>query len=304
MRRFKNVLTLYSHNVGDEVALDRAAVLAKTNGARLTVLHIVERLPFRSVAFWRPLSAAEQALRARFIAEREGHLERLVSPLRRDGIDVQTQVSSTRPVNAALQTLHEDRHDLVVMAGDAWQGYKAFAFGSTATQLVGKCPCPVWVMQPGASNRFRRILAVVDPELGDPSGNHLDVKILRMASALARAEGCRLDVMHVRDIDSPDVDTVHSGISKPSKERLLAQNLAEREALVSDLLERVDISDLDTTLELPRGDPACQIASFADSAPADLIVIGTLGRRGAGGIMRGETSRKRCWARSAVPSCR
>lgn len=290
MRRFKNILTLYSHDVGDEAALDRAAVLAKTNGARLTVLHVVERLPRQTMTFWRPLSAAERALRARFIAEREGHLERLVSPLRREGLDVHTQVSSGKLVNAVLQTVLENQHDLVVMAGDAWPDLKAFAFGSTAAQLAGKCPCPVWVMQPGASDRFRRILAVVDPEPGRPSGDHLDIKILQMAGALARTEGCRLDVMHVWDIAGPDVDTVHSGISKETKARLLAQNLAEREALVRDLLERVDLSDLDPTLELPRGDPADLIAAFAERAAVDLIVIGTLGRRGAGGILRGDVA--------------
>ncbi len=290
MQRFKNILMLYNQSVGDEAALDRATALAKRNGARLTVLEVIERLPSLAAAPFGSSVSEQRDLQGRYFDERRALLERLVDPLRRDGVQVDVAVAQDKVFLAIVRAVLRDGFDLVVMTADSLRGLRSITFGSNSMHVMRKCPCPVWVMKPKAERRFHRILAAVDPGPADAPLNPLDVKILEMASSLARMEGCRLDIVNAWDYVGADLDTSRSEIDDTIRERLHTVNTSAREAAIKRLLGKVDLEDLSYELHLPRGNPSLLIPQLVAEHAVDLIVMGTATRGGIAGFLIGTTA--------------
>ena len=207
MRRFKNILVLYDRRVGDEAAWPVPWPLAKSNGAQLTVAEAITKLPSDVLALIgpRPMSEAEH----RRLSSRSGRLISSAWSLRSATMgcrSIPRFCSGARSLEVIRAVLRES-FDLGRQTADIWKGLHQIAFGSTSMHLMRKCPCPVWVMQPNAGRRFRRILAAVDPDLGDGPPGALDLKIMQLASSLARMEACHLDIVHAWDFSGADLDT-------------------------------------------------------------------------------------------------
>ena len=168
MKRFRNILILYARRIGDEAALERATALARSNGARLTVVETLDA------------DSAQQ-----MVTEREAHLSRLAASIRADGVDVHTRVLRGRDFLAIVRAVQNDGYDLVIMTADSVQGIRTLTFGTTSMHLMRKCPCPVWVMNPQAGGHFSRAseLSVSIP-MGHPA---LSTSRLRRWPARSRA---------------------------------------------------------------------------------------------------------------------
>ena len=290
MKRFKNILLLYNGEVGTETTLSRAQSLAKNNDARLTLVEVIQRMPGDVMALLGPLPRGERDVQDRYIAERQAHLERLAISMRRDGATVDVRVLRGTPFLEVIRAVLRDGHDLVVMTADSWQGLRKFTFGSTSMHLMRKCPCPVWVMKPKAVRRFHRILAAVDPGLSDGPPPALDVKILEMASSLARMEDCSLDIVNAWEFSGGELDTSRSEITEEVKQSLLAKNETARRESLQRLIEGVDLSGLTVDIHVPRGKPNLLIPEIVSGQKIDLIVMGTATRTGIAGFLIGTTA--------------
>ena len=290
MKRFKNILALYDHKVGDEAALQRAVSLAKMNGAQLTVCQAIEKLPKETVAMFRPLLANEVELQTQYIAERKAHLERLVATIRYDGVAVDVSVLTGKPFLQVIRAVLRGQHDLVVMTADVFRGLRDMTFGSTSMHLMRKCPCPVWVMQPGAGVSLQRIVAAVDPDTAAESPDSLSLKILQLASSLARLEQCDLDIVHVWDFLGADLDSSLGELSERTQTPLCEKNRSAHQLRMNSLLANVDMSDVKFSVHLPKGDPAHTIPEFVQEHQVDHLVMGTVGRTGIAGFFIGDTA--------------
>ncbi|MEQ9447955.1 MAG: universal stress protein, partial [Rhodospirillaceae bacterium] len=142
--------------------------------------------------------------------------------------------------------------------------------------LMRKCPCPVWVLKPGAEPRFRRILAAVDPKEFDEDANKLNHKIVQLASSLAQNEGAALHVVHAWSVVGKDAESLQSELTEQSRQRILDKHLAvahgRTERLVAPYADRVG----DLKYHIRRGEPWEVISHTERSVGADLIVMGTI----------------------------
>ena len=290
MKRFKNILTLYDRTAGAETALGRAAALATANRARLTVLEVIEKMPKDVMSLLSFQVGNGAGVERDFLAERRSDLERLTGSIRHNGLEVETSVLRGRPFLEVIRAVIRDRYDLVIMTTDHWGGVRSAPFGSTSMHLMRKCPCPVWVMQSGAGRRFERVLAAVDPDPAEESPRSLDLKIMQLASSLARTEGCHLDVLHAWDFSGPDLDTSRSEISEEIMAKLVERNRTAHQAAIGRLLDATDLADVTYDVHLPKGDPAGAIPAWVRAQHIDLIVMGTVARTGIAGFFIGETA--------------
>ena len=141
-------------------------MLAKANEARLTVVDLAEegRYSFNS------------------LKERERRLQRLVPAIRTDSVDdVSAKVLVGTPFLEIIKQVLRHGHDLVIAGAEGGSVVKSVFFGSTVTHLIRKCPCPVWIVKPGQTVPYGRMLAAIDPELDDPTNGGLNVKIMDLA---------------------------------------------------------------------------------------------------------------------------
>ena len=131
-----------------------------------------------------------------------------------------------------------NQHDLVMMTAEGKGGVKDLFFGSTSMHLMRKCPCPVWVMKPEQRRRYARILAAVDPVPSDEEHNSLNVKIMQLATSLARVEGSELHVIHAWTPVTEGIRSLANRLHPGDSEKILRESQQAHEKWFVELLEK------------------------------------------------------------------
>lgn len=122
--------------------------------------------------------------------------------------------------------------------------------------------CPVLIVHPTAELRRKTILAAVNMQTENPRYAELNAKILQMSRLMAQSYGA----------DKHIVNAYEDSMEFPDRAKLLRDTDAKQE-----------------NLHVQQGNPATIIATVADDIDADVVVIGTLSRRGILAAMRGNT---------------
>lgn len=286
MQRFAHILFYASADSRLDPAFDRAVGLAKRNGARLTLVDVLdpvpgvmgELLPGWSVA--RLSGAIRDARRA--------ELEDLAEQARGQGVAVEVSVVFGKSVVALTHQVMREGHDLLIKGAPAGA---AEGLVSTDMNLMRKCPVPIWVIKGDFGTPPRRILAAVDPDPEEPDVDPLNGKILELASALAEWEGAELHLVHAWQV-------VGEAILRGSRARLSDQEVDALERGIEDshrfrlkaLMGDYGLDGVPGVGHVRKGDPAEVILAAAEEYQADVIVMGTQGRRGLAGFFIGNTA--------------
>jgi universal stress protein E len=287
MKRFKNILVVSGQAEATNLILERAVALAQRNGARLTLLEAVAGLP--SGISTSVMEASSQEFIERFTLERHKHLIQQVSCNIESTMHLAVAVVVGTPFIEIIRAVLHNKHDLVMMASEEYGSLRGKLFGSTALHLMRKCPCPVWIMKPIHYKRFAGILAAVDPDPSDKSKHGLNIKIMDLATSLARQEQSKLHVVHVwshwREPFLGYTTMPDQEVAQMTRE-LQAQRYRELDALIRGYL----VKDLDSHIHFLEGDPGFAIPDLAASLHIELIVMGTVCRTGLPGLFIGNTA--------------
>lgn len=274
MKRFTNILVVFNDAIGAEDALEQAVSLARDNGARLTVAVVL-----------RPTEASLQ-----HVDEARKRLSRLAHGVHHVGVpEVETLVLTGTPFLEIIRQVIRADHDLVFACAEPDHVLKQIFFGSTATHLVRKCPCPVWIVKPAQPVPYKRILVAVDPVVA-PAEDQVDTLILDLAASLAMRDHAVLHIMHAWDVDGNDLDTLRSEISIKQRDAILERHRDRHLSTLNALLSHYPMTALDHLVHLPRGRPEQAIGQLVQQEQIDLIVMGSVGRVGIPGYFIGDTA--------------
>ena len=285
MKRFKNIVFLADRDKGLSASLDRAVDIAKTNGARLTVMDVTAEIGLADY-IQRTYSVD---LNAQLKEQRLQFLETLTQPYTDRGIPVYTTVATGIPFIEIVRAVQRNAHDLVMKVAEHDSGLVSSLFGSTDMHLMRKCPCPVWIDRAGGEPAYHRILAAIDP-FDDESGN-LQRLILDLATSLSEREHATLEVMHAWEL--PGVSMLSNGrgrIPRIELELLLEETENSHRQALNDLLQPYGLNTEKDNIHLVNGRPAQVISGYASERGTDLIVMGSLGRAGIAGLFIGNTA--------------
>lgn len=158
MKRFRNILFVTEPGAGDEAAFDRVVALAEDNQASLTLVSILAAVPAGDRVTEQGISA--HRLQGAMVDKRQRQLDERIAPVS-SRIDGHAEVLVGTPVLAIIREVLRNRRDLVVKASSEDGGVSERLFGSTDMHLLRKCPCPVWLMHPGRTTTYRRIIAAI-----------------------------------------------------------------------------------------------------------------------------------------------
>lgn len=287
MKRFQNIL-VYLTLGASKAILRRAAYLAKTNQAQLTIVDVIEELPREMRMLM--VAVTPQKLQELVIQERRKNLEPIIAALVEEGVQAGVSILTGTPFLAIIRQVMKQKHDLVIMAADGRSKLKGQLLGSTSLHLMRKCPCPVWVMKPTWRERFHRVLAAVDPEDGEDEKNQLNIKIMDLATSLAEMEQSELHIVHAWDFQVEHLLQVRSRISGTIINDLTDQTRALHKQGFNELIENYSLQNLEHRQHFLRGDPAALITNLASEHAIDLIVMGTVCRTGVAGFFIGNTA--------------
>lgn len=281
MPLFKSILVDVDAMAAAHPALDRAIDLARRCGARLKVVDAVH-VP-ATAQRQLPAGAVQTIVQSR--RERLAGFAHAAS-----GVRVDVDVLRGRPAIALVQEVLRSGHDLLIRSHARDLAARPRGFGAIDMQLFRHCPCPVWAVGPGATAAPQRILAAVHANPDDRDEQHLNVKLLTMAVALADMYEASViafqawtafgeEVLRTRMTDA-EFDAYVRSSEASAREALapLVASLGERAARVR--------------IELRKGHPEDVIPEFVVSDGIDLTVIGTVARVGVARLLIGNTAER------------
>lgn len=287
MKRFQNILLgVKAVESMDDGAFERVADLARTNGAKVKLMSVIEDIP----GIIRMLIPSVKSMESLIERERAEELDVLRQRLLDRGIDAEVKVIHGRPFVEIIREVLREDHDMVVVTAHEPGNDSDWFFGSTAMYLLRKCPCALWVFKPGKTNGFERILAAVDSSSDEPGEKGLNREILDLSHSLSRMEDAQLEVIHAWSFWGESLFRKRM----PEEELAGLIEAARKEAArrLSGLLDEAGVSIPEERIFLAKGEPENTIPQCVKNREIDLLVIGTVARTGVPGLIMGNTAER------------
>ncbi len=265
-------------------AEEYACCLAATWRARLTVLTVLEFPPGMN-----PEYPVNQVYLGELMKAGAKQLVELKARASSRGIALHTRIATGIPCEEVLAAVKAEDSDLVVVGTKGKSGLEHVLLGSTAERVIRTAPCPVLTVRmdreellsgeagPCGGIRLNRILVPVD--FSDCS-----LEAVEYAALMAQRHSASVTLLHVLEPVSYGLDftLLHSGKREEMRERLTAR--------LSDMTRALVEAKIQADSQVRGGTPFESILDSARTIPADLIVMGTHGRRGLSHALSGSVA--------------
>ena len=144
-------------------ALAYALSFAKQYGARVVVLHVIDR---RWEEQTRVVSAEvgqdlTQKIRDGYAEEARGILREAADAAAKTGVSVETRVLTGVPYEDIVRVAEELPADLIILGTHGRTGMSHLLLGSVAERVIRLAPCPVLTVKPKAAENTARASAAV-----------------------------------------------------------------------------------------------------------------------------------------------
>lgn len=264
MGALASILLATDFRTASQKAADVTIRLAKTLGARVTVLHVREEY-----LTW-PVSPFENQ-------------DQLTNYLNQQQVDlVEFMVHAGPPADLIVRKAHEINADLLVIGAGEKIRHDQLAVGPIAEAILEHAEPPVLVVNPyGPEVRFARILCPVDH-------SRVSRRALEDANQLARTFGGQLIVLSVVPEVSWLTAAIETGQFTDAKLEHEAQWIKE----FDEFLASVSLEGVSWVRDVRMGKPDEQIVVAAKEHQADLLVMGATGRTGLVRVLLGSVTRR------------
>jgi len=263
-----------------QVALGRGFMLAERLGRKAHVVGFCHE----SLA---ALEGANKALAAKarksVIRLRKESLKAQIEAHDTSGIKVTNEVVWSKRIHEWVEDeCKQQPPEVIVKTGHRTE---TFMYTPTDWHLIRDCATPTLIVAEKKWRKTRPVMAAVDLTTRSRSKQQLNKEVIKAASQYAQAMDCPLYLLHAIHI-SPVLSELDM-IDEYSHEKEIRAKLARRvEKMCSDL----DIPN-DNVL-LKRGPADKVIVTESARLKAQLLVVGTIGRRGARAKLLGNTAEK------------
>ena len=280
MSRFQTILAALDFSEHSGTALDQAIALAHASGATLHLLHAYE-LPFGAMPIY-DVQVPQSMLEAvRDAAARR--IEKARAKAEAAGVACETHLTTSPPTPAIVDTAKTVKADLIVMGTRGLSGFQHVLLGSNAERTARLAPCPVLTLKTAAPTtaKFARILAPVDFSTeGDAA--------VKLAIDLAREHGGEVHLLHAYDVPAGVAMGYGGAIPQSVFDGIEAGARASMEKACGPL-QRAGVP---FKTHLVMGSTTDAILDTAKAEGADVIVMGTHGRRGFHHLLLGSVAER------------
>lgn len=280
MNRLRSIVAATDLSAPSRHAADRAARLARSGGAALTLIHTLPASALTDLKRW--LGDADTACDA-VQAEAGERLHALALELaQRHGISVGEHVVTGHPVEVVTRHAVENDADLLAVGTRGAGFFRGVVIGSTAERIAKRAERPVLMVRQTAHEPYRRVLVPVDFSPWSSSAIELAQRVAPQAM-LVLMHALELPYegkLRLAGVAQATVTRYRDAARSEARTRL--HELASRSGLPPD---RVQVTTPD------GGDPWMLIAQQEQEHDCDLIAIGKQGRNALEELLLGSTTR-------------
>jgi nucleotide-binding universal stress UspA family protein len=266
---------------------------AKPGECEVLVLHVVDlmRTPFPEMAAYCGENEGAQDPRR---ATAEALVERTVESLGSKGLQVTTAVAWGDPRSKIIDDAAEWHADLIVLGSHGCTGLDRFLMGSVSDAVLHHAQCSVELVRilpqtKGSGGlgelregKMKKILLAIDDSKFSEAATQLLVE-------QARPNETEVRVLHVVEPPSLLVAREMGGYD-PEMERVWEAETKKSEALVASTAAKLTAKGINATGAVEQGHAKSKILDMGEQWPADLIVMGSHGRKGLERFLMGSVS--------------
>jgi nucleotide-binding universal stress UspA family protein len=284
MLRFQKILVLFDSEERDWTALKLALRLAGDSGGNLTIAHVIPQLP-QDIPY--DLGGMEELKRTLEKAA-ETTLENAIGNLPDSDVPLDIRVLWGHTGMEVSRVVVQQGHDLVMKATSSKGRFSGQLLGSVDMRLLRKCPCPVWLVKPGAHEDLKSVLAAVDPTSTEGADLELNQSILDLGLSLAQAEDADLHVLHAWSAWGGSL--LRSRMRSAEFTGYVGQMRSRAGKALTEFLRPYDEAIPLLNRHLLEGQPEEVIPEFVRDREIDVVVMGTVVRTGVPGFLIGNTA--------------
>ena len=193
------------------------------------------------------------------------HLEAIKDEASKQGIDCDIMVyHGDEPYQDIVRQAHENHVDLIIVGRHGRTGLLRLMMGSVAAKVIGHAPCNVLVVSPTARVEFKNILVATD-------GSRYGEAAIREAIGIAKRCNSELVIVSVASLDA-EIKSAEGYVRR-------AVEFAVKDGVKADSVTVI-------------GKPYEAIVETAKQKHADLIVVGSHGRRGLERLLMGSVTER------------
>jgi nucleotide-binding universal stress UspA family protein len=296
MTRLRHILLATDLSPKAHAALRVAIRLAAPRRASVHALCIVDELVIEDLAE----SSGQPAvtIRAATVESAREGLRRALAAIDGSGVSIVPEVLTGSPVPEILRRAADWPADLLIVARNSASD-PARGPGSHALAIARHAPCPV-LMTGAAATAQRRAAPPAPPTVPEPFhrivvgvdfSDHA-AHALEMALEMARGDGAAIEAVHLffgpwnvhhYRAPTPEVSPAFQRRYREQLDQRLRQFVEPHGAAGVPIATRL-VSDF--------SNPGFGLVKFLEEHPADLVVVGTHGRRGLARVLMGSTAER------------
>jgi nucleotide-binding universal stress UspA family protein len=241
-----------------------------SEGATREALRLAKKCSSRLIAVSVVITNLEFEVTMPQVVEKEDrkareHLESIKARASKEGIDCDIAVfHGDEPYQDIVRQASENKVDLIIVGRHGRTGLLRLMMGSVAAKVIGLAPCNVLVVSPTASIEFKNILIATD-------GSRYSEAAVREAVSIAKRCNSPLIAVSVALSDA-EIRSAEGNIK-------WAVELASQEGIKIEGVTAI-------------GKPYEAILETAQQKRADLIVVGSHGRKGIERLLMGSVTER------------
>ena len=271
-------------------AFGYALAWARFFEAQLTIVHVVRN--------YSSLNIEEAIVYVNVEEQIQGSRERLEKYLswgKAQVPDVRSELLLGVPVDQVCQFALANRGDLVIMGAHGWSGLDRVLMGSTAERVICQAPCPVLVIPAREDQSFEcaNLPDTIQMEMPRLTFGHLLIPIdfsdcsldaFEYGTGLAKSCDTAVSLLHVVEPLSYSLDF---NLSHPIEDKQLRHQVESRLSELTDVLKKEGLRADCFLADKPAVE---SILKGMVDTQANLVVMGTHGRRGLSRLVMGSVT--------------
>ncbi|WP_300656977.1 universal stress protein [Pseudomonas sp.] len=274
MSQYQRLFLIADRDMRHTPGLQRAAALATASDAALHIAAFVE--PFATLSLLD--KSVQEKTRESYLQEHREWLKDEAELLRSTGIKVTTEaVWTNHALEEILQHAAEIQADLLIKDLQHEPALKRAFITPLDWHLLRESPIPVHLVSSSGNALPRRVVAAVDPLRAEAQESGLNHRIIETANGLAIQCDAELHLLHAYDPTLAYLTNAVAGsVSRGSD--LVAEMRSKLQTGFNALADEYSVPS--ERRHFIIGAPISAIADFARLNQTDVLVMGTVQRKG------------------------